>query len=167
MQEFLSKLSPEVVNSIAVALVGVALFAVLVVVRAVSRTELYKKLQAKYGLLGDFIINAVISAEGATPEQRAQYEQKSRETGYPVKVLIVCDLVERFFAPYGIKFDIETEILPAIERALVSSDTPDNMTPKTVTAQGADKLPKTPVYAALDEADLRVQLAALQRNKPR
>jgi hypothetical protein len=121
--------SPTIFNAVLVAVLIILGYPLLLMLVRISKTEWYKALESRYGILFKVVTDAVFQAEYSDPATRALYEEKALTTGYPVKVLIVFDIVERFASRYGFKVDLETEVLPMIMRALGSDVTPPAMTP--------------------------------------
>jgi hypothetical protein len=124
-------LSPELLNAVAVVIAIVVVYLFALLFAEVRKTEVYKQLQIKLGVLPEIILDAIFQVEFAKPEVLAAYEEKSQITGYNKKLLLAGDLVEQALLLHGITIDLETQVYPRIERLLQSNATPDSYTPKT------------------------------------
>lgn len=122
-------ISPELANGVFIACFFILCLVVFALVAAFTKTEWYRKLDVKYGLVFKFVTDAVFMAEAANPEIRAMYEAKSREFNLPWKTLYVFDMVERMCKQAGFTIDIETQVYPMIMRILMSDASLPSMTP--------------------------------------
>ncbi len=118
-------MTEEIINALAVLVV----LGILLLVRAISKTERAKQLSERYGVVSTYVLDALFRV-ALSPTQLKEYEEKATKYSVDARVLFVMDSIEIPLKRMGIKVELEEVYNIAMRHLVERSEFPDRITPK-------------------------------------